>query len=185
MLSSAALRAGGLLAAALLAGVVLLAVMAAGGLWLWRRIRRRSQVLGLALAGRAHGAAAGRARRRLWRAVSTAGHAVARQAGAPAGDLDALCRRLRHVAAHADRSLSVPGRAPAAGGELGPVSSQVGDLVTAAGLIQDAAASAVASMSRPAARSPADDARREAVALSAGIASASRAAAGGLPGEPT
>jgi hypothetical protein len=37
---------------------------------------------------------------------------------------------------------------------------------------------------QPAAANLADDARREAVALSAGIAVAARAAAGGLPGEP-
>ena len=207
MLPSVAVRAGELLAAVLAAGAMCLAAAATGVWWLKRRVRRCLEVIGRAIEERAAGAAAGaasagwrwlwslplpdrrwiaagRARRELWRAVRVAGHAVAvaREAGAPTGDLGALCRRLRRAAADADRSLSVPGRAPAASGELGPVSSQVGDLVTAAGLIRDAAASAVASMSRPAARNLADDARREAVALSAGIASVSRAAAAACPG---
>jgi hypothetical protein len=126
--------------------------------------------------------AAGRARRRLWRAVSAVERAVAaaKEAGAPTGDLDALCRRLRRAAADAERSLPVFRRSPPSGGGLDGVSSQVGDLVTAAGVIQDAAASAVVSVSRPGARSLADDVRRQAEALAAGIASA----AGGLPGEP-
>src|SRR5258708_39618289 len=99
MLSSVALHAGELLAAVLAGGVVLVAVAFAGTLWLRRRIRRRLEGLGLLLAGRAGGAvaaaasagwrrawslpvpdrrwlAAGRARRRLWRAVSAAEHAV-------------------------------------------------------------------------------------------------------------
>jgi hypothetical protein len=63
----------------------------------------------------------------------------------PAGDLDAL---RRHAAGDADRSLSMFRRALAAGGKLGPVWSEAGDLVVAAGLIQDAGASAVMSMSR-------------------------------------
>jgi hypothetical protein len=209
MLSSVALRAGELLAAAVLAGGVLLAVAAAAVWWLRRRIRRRLQVLGLALAGRAQAAAAGaasgrrrwawslpapgrrwiaagRARRKLWRAVGAAGHAVAvaRKAGAPTGDLDALCRRLRQAAADADRSLAMAGRATGPGHQPELVSTQVTDLMLAAGAIQDAAASSVASISRPAGRSLADDACREAEALSAGIASAQRGAAGVLPGEP-
>ena len=58
MLSSIALHAGELLAAGLLAGVVFVALVAAGGLWLRRRVRRRLQALGPVLAGRARGAAA-------------------------------------------------------------------------------------------------------------------------------
>src|SRR5712692_5374641 len=58
MLSSIALHAGELLAAGLLAGVVFAALVAAGGLWLRRRVRRRLQALGPVLAGRARGAAA-------------------------------------------------------------------------------------------------------------------------------
>jgi hypothetical protein len=121
MLSSVALHAGELLAAALLAGVTLVAVVAAGVVWLRRRVRRRLDGLGQILAVRARGAAAsaggsvasagsrwlwslpvpdrrwregGRARRELWRAVGAAEHAVtaARRGGAPTGDLAALCR---------------------------------------------------------------------------------------------
>lgn len=203
MLPAVAVRAGELLAA----GVVVLAVTAVTGWWLKRRLRRQLERIGPAVAGRAAGisagtaragwrwlwsrplpdrrwVAAGRARRRLWRAVGAAGHAVAlaRQAGAPTGDLDGLCRRLRQAAADADRSLVMADRATAPSPQAEPVSSQVGDLVLAAERIQDAAGCAVASLSRPAARSLADDARREAEALSAGIAAASRVA-GGLPGE--
>ena len=203
MLPDVAVRAGELLAA----GAVLVAVTAAAAWWLQRRIRRRLERIGLAAAGRAGGISAGaaragwrwlwsrplpdrrwiaasRARRSLWRAVSAADHAVAaaRKAGAPTGDLPALCRRLRQAAADADRSLAIAARAAPAGQPREPAPAEVTDLVRAAGLIQDAAASAVASLSRPAARSLADDARREADALSAGIASASRAAVGGLPG---
>ena len=203
MLPDVAVRAGELLAA----GAVLVAVTAAAAWWLQRRIRRRLERIGLAAAGRAGGISAGaaragwrwlwsrplpgrrwiaasRARRSLWRAVSAADHAVAaaRKAGAPTGDLPALCRRLRQAAADADRSLAIAARAAPAATPREPASAEVTDLVRAAGRIQDAAASAVASLSRPAARSLADDARREADALSAGIASASRAAVGGLPG---
>lgn len=200
-----------LLAAALIAGGICLAGAAAGLWWLKRRVRRGLDAAGRAITartagGRAAGGVAARtgwrwvwsrplpdrrwiaarqARQELWRAVSAADHAVktARQAGAPTGDLDNLCRRLRCSAADADRSLSVARRAPAAGG-LGPVPAQVGELIKTAGLIHDAAASAAASVTQPAARSLADDARQEAVALSHGIASARRAASGGLPGEP-
>lgn len=142
----------------------------AGRRWLWsRQLPDRRWI------------AARQARHELWRAVSAADHAVktARQSGAPTGDLDALCRRLHRSAADADRSLSVARRAPAAGSGLGTVPAQVGELIKTAGLIHDAAASAAASVIQPAARSLADDARQEAVALSAGIASARRAASGG------
>ncbi len=207
MLPTVAVHAGELLAAALAAGAICLAGAATGLWWLQRRIRRRLEASRRVIAARAAGSggvsigprwlwsrrlpdrrwiAAARARQELWRAVSAADHAVtaARQAGAPIGELDTLCRRLRHAAADADRALSVARRAPAAACEQGPVPSQVGDLVKTAGLIHDAAVSAVASVYQPAAVSLADDARREAVALSAGIATAARATAGGLPGEP-
>jgi hypothetical protein len=198
MVSTVVVRAAELLAG----GVVVLAVAAGAVWWVKRRVRRRLERIGRAVAGRAAGISAGavaagwqwlwsrplpdrrwiaasRARRRLWRAVSSAGHAVAvaREAGAPTGDLEALCRRLRQAAADTDRSLVMAGRATAAT-RTEPGSAEVGDLVRAAGLIQEAAASAVASLSLPAATSLADDARREAEALSAGIASASRAVAG-------
>ena len=199
MVSTVVVRAAELLAG----GVVVLAAAAAAVWWAKRRVRRRLERIGRAVADRAAGIgagavaagwqwlwsrplpdrrwlAAGRARRRLWRAVDAAGHAVAvaREAGAPTGDLEALCRRLRQAAAGADRSLVMAGRATAATRTAQPGSAEVGDLVGAAGLIQGAAASAVASLSRPVAASLADDARREAEALSAGIASASRAVAG-------
>jgi hypothetical protein len=205
MLPNVAVRAGELLAA----GVVVLAVTVATAWWVKRRVRRRLERIGLAMAGRAGGVAAdtaragwrwlwsrplpdrrwvaaGQARRRLWRAVGAANHAVAvaHEAGAATGDLETLCRRLRLAAADADRSLVMAGRATAASRPAEPASAQVGDLVRAAGLIQDAAACAMASLSGPAAVSLADDARREAEALSAGLAAASRAAAGGPPGEP-
>jgi hypothetical protein len=197
MLSSIALHAGELLAAGLLAGVVFAALVAAGGLWLRRRVRRRLQALGPVLAGRARVAAAvaggagsrwlwslpvpdrrwregGRARRELWRAVSAAEHAVAaaRRGGAPTGDLDALCRRLRRAAGSADRRLAIGQRPAVAGAGLDPAVSEVSGLLSAAGQIQAAASDALASVSRPAARQLADDVRIEVTALTAGLASA-------------
>ena len=205
MLSSVALHAGELLAAGLLAGVVFVALVAAGGLWLRRRVRRRLQALGPVLAGRARGAAAavgggagsrwlwslpvpdrrwregGRARRELWRAVSAAEHAVAaaRRGGAPTGDLDALCRRLRRAAGSADRRLAIGQRPAVAGAGLDPAVSEVSGLLSAAGQIQAAASAALASVSRPAARQLADDVRIEVTALAAGLASAA-----GIEGPP-
>ena len=197
MLSSVALHAGELLAAGLLAGVVFVALLAAGGLWLRRRVRRRLEGLGLVLAGRARGAAAvaggagsrwlwslpvpdrrwregGRGRRELWRAVGAAEHAVAaaRRGGAPTGDLDGLCRRLRQAAGSADRRLAIGQRPAVAGAGLEPAVSEVGGLLSAAGQIQAAASAALASVSRPAARQLADDVRIEVAALAAGLASA-------------
>lgn len=98
------------------------------------------------------------------------------RAAAWTGDLDTLCRRLRRAAQDADRSLSVAHDASSCGREAGQARSGIDDLLTAAGLIQDAAASAVASLSQPAARHLADDARREAEALAAGLTSAAHAA---------
>jgi hypothetical protein len=197
MLSSIALHAGELLAAGLLAGVVCVALVAAGGLWLRCRVRRRLQGLGPVLAGRARGAAAvaggagsrwlwslpvpdrrwregGRGRRELWRAVGAAEHAVAaaRRGGAPTGDLDGLCRRLRQAAGSADRRLAIGQRPAVAGAGLDPAVSEVSGLVSAAGQIQAAASAALASVSRPAARQLADDVRIEVTALAAGLASA-------------
>jgi hypothetical protein len=208
MLPAIAVKGGELLAAVVVAGVVCAAALAVGMRWLKRRARRRLEAIGRAVAGRAAGAAAAAgsagwrwlwsrplpdhrwiaavtARRRLWRAVGAAEHAVAqaRKAGAPTGDLDGLCRQLHHAAADADRSLAMAGRATAPAGQRGPT-PEVTDLLAAAGMIQDIAAYVVASVSQPAARGLAEDVRREAEALSAGIASASPAAASGLPGEP-
>jgi hypothetical protein len=120
MLPNVVVRAGELLAA----GVVVLAVAAVARWSLKRWMRRRLERAGRAAAARATAISAGaaragwqwlwsrplpdrrwiaasRARRRLWRAVSAADRAVAvaRKAGAPTGDLAALCRRLRQAAA--------------------------------------------------------------------------------------
>jgi hypothetical protein len=193
MLASVLVRAAELLAVVLAAGAV---TLAAGLWWLGRRVRRLRRAAQV-MAARAAMAAAeaadsgrrlawsvpvpdrrwlavARERRRLWRAVGAAEHAVAvaRHAGAPTGDLDGLCRRLRQAAADADRCLSVSRRPTAPG--TGAV-AEVSDLVAAAGVIQDAAASAVASTARPASAGLAEDARREAVALAAGIAAAAGA----------
>jgi hypothetical protein len=188
MLSSVAVGAGELLAAMLAAGIVVLAAAVTGVWWLRRRVRRRLGTINHAAAA-AHAGwrwllsqpapdrrwlAVTRQRRTLWRAVSAAEHAIAtaQQAGAPTGDLGTLGRRLRR----ADRCLSVAHGAASCGREAGQARSDMDDLLTAAGLIQDAAASAVASLSQPAARHLADDARREAEALAAGLTSAARAA---------
>ena len=197
MLSSVALHAGELLAAGLLAGAVYVVVLAAGAVWLRRRVRRRLEGLSLVLASRARGAAAmaggaswrwlwslpvpdrrwregGRARRELWRAVGAAEHAVAaaRRGGAPTGDLDGLCGRLRQAAGSADRRLAIGQRPAVAGAGLDPAVSEVSGLLSAAGQIQAAASAALASVSRPAARQLADDVRIEVTALTAGLASA-------------
>jgi hypothetical protein len=192
MLSSVAVRAGELLATMLAAGIVVLAAAVTGVWWLRRRVRRRLGAVNHAAAA-AHAGwrwllsqpvpdrgwlAVTRQRRTLWRAVSAAEHAIAtaQQAGAPTGDLDPLCRRLRCTAQDADRSLSVAHAAVSCGRKAGQAQPDLDDLLTAAGLIQDAAASAVASLSQPAARDLADDARREAEALAAGLTSAAQAA---------
>jgi hypothetical protein len=200
MLSSVALHAGELLAAGLLAGAVFVAVTAAGAVWLGRRVRRRLDGLGQVLVFRAREAAmaggsigsagsrwlwslpvpdrrwreGGRARRELWRAVGAAEHAVvaARRGGAPTGDLDGLCRRLRQAAESADRRLAIGQRPAVSGAGLEPAVSEVSGLVSAAGQIQAAASAALASVSRPAARQLADDVRIEVAALAAGLASA-------------
>jgi len=209
MLSEVAVRVGELLAALTLAGMVLLTVAVAGGLWLKRRLRSSLQGAGGAvarLAGRVpagrvrprgrwlwalprpnrHWVAAVRTRRRLWRAVAGAEHAVAqaRKSGAPTGDLDSLCRRLRLAAADADRSVALAGRATAAGTRADHASSQAADLVAAAGMIHDAAASSAAYMTRPVVASLIQEVRQEATALSAGLASAARSPGSrGLPGQ--
>lgn len=197
MLTPVAARAAELLAIVLAAGTI---TLVAGLWWLRRRVsrlRRASRVI----AGRAATATAGavgtglqrawsvplpdrrwlaaaRERRRLWRAVAAAEHAVAvaRQASAPTGDLDGLCRRLRRAAGDADRCLSVsrrPGEPDA--GHRADAMAEISDLVSTAGLIQDAAASAVASMARIASSGLSEDARLEAGALAAGIIAAAGA----------
>lgn len=179
MLTSLVVRAGELLAVVLAAGAVTLVA----GLWWLRRRMRRLRRAGQVVAARAATAAAAaaqrqawsvplpdrrwlaaaRERRRLWRAVSAAERAVAqtRQAGAPAGELGDMCRRLRGAAGYADRCLGAsrgPDDFRAGHGESAV--AEVNGVVTAAGLIQDAAASALAAMARPAAAGLAGDARR-------------------------
>lgn len=186
-----------LVAAALLAWIALIAAMAAGVWWLRRRVRRRLEALRLLLTGRTRQTAATaggvdprwlwslplpdrrwrggvRARRELWRAVGAAEHAVAaaKRGGAPTGDLDGLCLRLRRAAESADCSLAMWQRSAVAGSRPEPAASEVSDVVTAAGQIQVAASAALASVSRPAARELADDVRTEVVALTVGIAKA-------------
>jgi hypothetical protein len=80
------------------------------------------------------GRRADRQRRTLGRAVSEAEFAVlaAQVTGAPAGELETLCHRLRLAAHDADHGIA--------------------DLLTAARMIQDAAAAAIASLSAPADR---------------------------------
>lgn len=200
MLSFVALRAGELLAAAMIAAALLLVVTFAGVLCLRRRVRRRLEGAGQVLARRAREAVAdagtagwrwvwslplpdrrwrlaGRPRRQLWRAVGAAEHAVtvAHDAGAPLGELDVLCRRLRRAAGDTDRSLAIARHGAVVGDGLECASYQVSELVSAAGQIQAAAAAALASLSRPTVSGLADDVHREAVALTAGIASAARA----------
>ena len=209
MLSTFAVRAGELLAVLAITGVVLLTGAAMAGLWLKRKLRRRLHSASwAALAGRArqstaghlrpkarwwswpvpnrHWVAATLARRRLWRAVSAAEHAVAqaRKAGAPTGDLNSLCHRLRQAAGDTDWSLAIASRAMPPGAPPDRVSSQAADLVATAGQIQGAAAHSAASVSQPKVVSLADDVRQEVVALSAGLASAARSSrAPGLPGK--
>ena len=196
MLASVAARAAELLAIVLAVGTI---TLAAGLWWLRRRVRRlrrarrvvvvaaRAAVAAAGAAGRTRQRAwsvplpdrrwlaAARERRRLWQAVTAAEHAVAvaQRAGAPTGDLHSLCWRLRLAAGDADRCLSVARRPaePGAGHRAGNM-AEVDDLVAAAGLVQDAAASAAASMARPAVAGLAEDARRESAALAAGIAAA-------------
>jgi hypothetical protein len=123
-----------------------------------------------------------RQRRALWRAVSAAEFAVlaAQQAGAPAGELDALCRRLRLAAEDADRHLP-PSRKIPLPGQMPP---GISDLLIAAEMIQDAAVTLITSLSDAGELSePADDSRAEGIrrhceAVAALIASAARATAG-------
>jgi hypothetical protein len=123
-----------------------------------------------------------RQRRALWRTVRAAEFAVlaVQQAGAPAGELDALCRRLRLAAEDADRHVPPPRKVPLPGQPPPGIS----DLLIAAAMIQDAAATVIASLSdagelsEPASDSRAEDIRRHCEAIAARIDSAARATAG-------
>lgn len=184
-----------LVAAVLLAWIAFIAAMVAGVWWLRRRVRRHLEALRLRLTGHVRGTASSaggsrwmwslplpdrrwrgavRTRRELWRAVGAAEHAVAaaKRGGAPIGDLDGLCQRLRRAGESADCSLAIRQQSVTAGAGPEPAASEVRDVVTAARQIQVAASAALASVSRPAARELADDVRIEVVALTAGIARA-------------
>src|SRR5580700_11026181 len=115
MLPTVVVRPGELLAVLAIAGVMVLTVAAAGVWWLKHRLFPRLWRASRAMAGRVHQATAGGVRtggRRLWRAVTAAEHAVtqARKVGAPTGDLDGLCRRLRKAATDTGRSLAMASR---------------------------------------------------------------------------
>ena len=97
-----------------------------------------------------------------------------------------MCRRLRAAATATDRSLAMAGRAATPGESPDHVRTQVADLVRAAGLIQDAAASAAAAMSAPTVARLAEDVHQEVTALHAGLARATGATrTHGLPGQVT
>ncbi len=117
-----------------------------------------------------------RARRHLGRAVSGAETAVrsAAAAGAPVGELPALCRRLRAAATDADTLL----RIGTAGRTECPdeVRVQVADVLDAADSIRAAALAAARAHAAPHSRTLAEDAAREAQALIAGSARAQVAA---------
>ena len=123
-----------------------------------------------------------RQRRALWQAVSSAEFAVlaAQQAGAPAAELDALCRRLRLAAEDTDRRVTLPRKAHLTGQPLPGIS----DLRIAAEMIQDAAAVVITSLSDvdelsdPAGDSRAEGIRRRCEAAADRIDSAARATVG-------
>jgi hypothetical protein len=123
-----------------------------------------------------------RQRRALWQAVSSAEFAVlaAEQSGAPAAELDALCRRLRLAAEDTDRRVTSLRKARL----LGQPPPGISDLRIAAEMIQDAAAivirllSDVDELSDPVGDSRAEDIRRHCEAAAARIDSAARAAVG-------
>jgi hypothetical protein len=106
-------------------------------------------------------------------AVRAAEFAVleAQQTGAPTGDLDELCRRLRLAAYEAVSS-------PSPGQPGGPPASAIEDLMDAARMIRDAAASAAEqAQTHPSARIPADSLGPQAEAIAARIADAAQAVA--------
>jgi hypothetical protein len=123
-----------------------------------------------------------RQQRALWQAVSSAEFAVlaAQQAGAPAAELDALCRRLRLAAEDADRHVPSPRNAPLPRQPPPGIS----DLLIASEMIQDAAATVITSLSDAGELSePSDDSRAEGIrrhceAAAARIDCAAKATAG-------
>jgi hypothetical protein len=90
------------------------------------------------------GTLAGR-RRALWRAVRAADFAVlaAQQAGVATGRLDELCAQLRRAAADTGQGLTAGRATRGPRSRRRPLFAAAAKLVTAAGLIEDAAAGAV------------------------------------------
>jgi len=121
-------------------------------------------------------------RRALWQAVSSAEFAVlaAQQADAPAAELDTLCRRLRLTAEDAGRHVPSPWKVPLS--RQPP--PEISDLLIASGMIQDAAATVITSLSDggelsdPVGDSRAEGIRRHCEAAAALIDGAARATAG-------
>jgi membrane protein DedA with SNARE-associated domain len=147
---------------------------------------------------------ADRQRRALWQAIGSAEFAVleAQQAGVRTGELNELCHHLRLAARDAGffpppvqsssapgrstpppvQPASAPGRSQAPGRPSEQSASVIGDLTTAARMIQDAAASTAAQaqaqeQAGTAARIPADAIRLQTEAIAARIASAAQAIA--------
>jgi hypothetical protein len=104
----------------------------------------------------------------MWRAVHDAERAVAdaRAAGAPVGELPALCRQLRAVAAQADAAL----RVAATGGERDRGAGQVADVLDAARALHRTAARSMREVTGPPAAALRAQTRQEADALAAGLA---------------
>jgi membrane protein DedA with SNARE-associated domain len=117
-------------------------------------------------------------RRELRQAVGAAEFAVleAQQAGGPTGELDELCQRLRLAARDAASSPPSAQSAQTPGRPDGRLPGAIEDLMAAAGMIVDAAASAAALAQAPPAEGvPADGLRPQAEAIAARIASAEQA----------
>ena len=158
---------GDVVAILLAAGIIAVAIgaaVAACGLWLRREWRRRRAAAFAQLHGLALGTAVAgmrwlwtrprpdgrwrslqRARRDLLRASVAAEHAVreAKEASAPLGDLEALCRRLRHTAIDVDRSLRIAQRADVRSDTEG-LMEQARELASCGARIQQAAALSLA-----------------------------------------
>lgn len=182
-----------LLAAAAVAVVVLGAATVAAALWLRRRWRRIKAHVSGHSRGLAFGTGSGgwqwlwsrplpnrqwvsihQTRRRLARARAAAEHSVAlaRSSGAPLGDLESLCRRLRPATLDVDRSLRVAQRATGSLIDTGVIMRQADDLTTSACYIQNAAAMAMTGASAPTTSDLVYDIHREVGAIAGGIAHA-------------
>jgi hypothetical protein len=117
------------------------------------------------------------ARRRMWRAMAAARHAVtvARRASAPIGDLPALLRQLEVAARSADALARAGAHGP---GRAQPVIAEVGRIEDAATRLQDAAVQSLQALATADVDPLLPAVRREVAALAAG---ARAAALLGLP----